>query len=596
MYTLGRTSTEEVIGVSLENRPFILNEYLILNDSRNNNPIGEVIDTYQYKKFDDIIIDGINLNNSLKSTSEFICNEHIDNIYVSKIKILDELEYPIKAMCKISLPKFSEVENLLINAPLNKGFLLGIIRGTSHMISSLPSEYSNICKVLKDGDICDQDGVPFILDAYAQAEYPHIGFFGGSGSGKTFGQRVLTEEIMKKGIPCILPDAHFEFSYDNKMPGIHNAISYKDKSEIFEIGKNCGINFTELNTGELLKLISFVGNLSQPMIGAIEALHERGDTYQRLANKVEDLRIAFENEEKSKKDRTPLDEDSILLFQKYKNKIAGKETLQAVMWRLESLNKMNIFKYDASPIESCILRKKLAVLRSPSYKILTVYVSYVVGKMYKKRRNYKNGVSNVKFPPFFVLLDEAHIYAPKEGNNPTKSLLREMGQESRKYGVFLVVGTQRPSLLDPDLFSQLSTKIIFRTQIQSDMEMLKNETGLNEHEFNKLSKLTSGHAFVSSATLKKVFYIKFRCSETKSSFQLNPFDELGNFGVNERLQNIIKTKLPIALSNLANCHTEIEKEYGGKLLIEDITNTLDNMVEQTIIKKEKTPFGYRYII
>lgn len=595
MYTLGKTSTEEILGFS-QDRVFILNEYLEISDKENKNPICEVIETYSYKKcYDDLIIDGLNLS---KSLSEVLGFDKEKDLYIAKFKILGELNHPVRPLTEIKIPNFLDIENLLINSPLNRGFLLGITRGTSHMLPTLPEKYKDVCKVLKDGDIQEQDGVPFILDAYSQAEYPHIGFFGGSGSGKTFGQRVLTEEIMKKKIPGLIADAHFEFSYDNKMPGVGSSIDYSDRCEIFTIGKNCGINFCDLNTGELMKLISFVGQLSQPMIGAIEALHSKGDTYQELARKVEELRTAFENEEKSKKDKEPLSEDSVLLFQKYKNKISGKETLQAVMWRLEALNKMNIFKFDASPIESCLLRRKLAILRSPSYKILTVYISYVVGKMYKKRRSYKDGTNpNGKFPPFFVMLDEAHIYAPKNGgDNPTKSLLRELGQEARKYGVFLVVGTQRPSLLDPDLFSQLSTKIIFRTQIESDMEMIRSETGLNEHEFSILSKLTAGHAFVSSATLSKVFYIKFRCSETKSAFQVNPFDELKEFGVNERLQYILKSKLPINVEQLGSLHGVIEKEYGSKLLIEDITNTLEDMVNEGVLIKEKTPFSNRYML
>ncbi|MDG2769724.1 DUF87 domain-containing protein, partial [Vibrio parahaemolyticus] len=45
--------------------------------------------------------------------------------------------------------------------------------------------------------------------------YPHIGVFGGSGSGKSFGLRVFLEELMQKGIPTIVLDPHFEMDFSD---------------------------------------------------------------------------------------------------------------------------------------------------------------------------------------------------------------------------------------------------------------------------------------------------------------------------------------------------------------------------------------------
>ncbi|WDU82706.1 helicase HerA domain-containing protein [Caloramator sp. Dgby_cultured_2] len=47
-------------------------------------------------------------------------------------------------------------------------------------------------------------------------QYPHIGIFGGSGSGKSFGMRVILEEIMKLNIPTVVLDPHYEMDFSKK--------------------------------------------------------------------------------------------------------------------------------------------------------------------------------------------------------------------------------------------------------------------------------------------------------------------------------------------------------------------------------------------
>jgi len=49
-----------------------------------------------------------------------------------------------------------------------------------------------------------------------------------------------------------------------------------------------------------------------------------------------------------------------------------------------------------------------------------------------------------------VVTDEAHNFAPKGYDCPSKAILKEISQEGRKYGVFLILAPRgQPYLMKP---------------------------------------------------------------------------------------------------------------------------------------------------
>lgn len=604
IYVVGKTTPQEIY-VASTSREFVLDEYLIIEDKIHDNPVGEVIETYSFPKVEENtfpIESGI--YNSLKELN--MLNENA--LYMGKMKILEERYTPISVGVTAREPEFKDLEKLLIKASPKSGFTLGVIKGTESLQGKLPNEFQNIAPLFdtKKG-IIPQQGIPFIFDYYKIREYPGIGIFGSSGSGKSFALRVICEEIMQKGIPGIALDPHYELVFNTPMEGLDdkNRFNYANKYEILQVGVNVGIKFTDLTTEELISLMEFIADLSQPMRSAIQELHEKNDSFTTLFSRIEKLKIAFENQEKPEHERESLSEDIVLLYVKHRNKIAGASTLQAVAWRLDQLNKTGIFSHDISLVESCMLKRKLAIIRG-DLRLLRMLASYVIKKLYKKRRRYKDWEQanyikddmfnqSQKFPPFFVIMDEAHNFAPNSNyTNPTKSVLREIGQEARKYGVFLILGTQRPALLDTTITAQLNTKIIFRTGIESDMNMIKTETNLTPTQVSRLPDLTSGNAFVSSATLFKTLYVRFRTTKTKSPHAKHPFDELDDFNSNSKLKEIMMDYFPFTKDRLPMYHSEINRKAQRNVTLDEIIEVLEEMAEQNEIEKEESLFGNIY--
>ncbi|MEM7463387.1 MAG: DUF87 domain-containing protein [Pseudomonadota bacterium] len=74
-----------------------------------------------------------------------------------------------------------------------------------------------------------------------------------------------------------------------------------------------------------------------------------------------------------------------------------------------------------------------------------------------------------------VVCEEAHRYVPANtdaGFWPTRQAIARIAKEGRKYGVYLGVITQRPSELDPTIFSQCNTVFAMRLSNQADQKII----------------------------------------------------------------------------------------------------------------------------
>jgi hypothetical protein len=70
--------------------------------------------------------------------------------------------------------------------------------------------------------------------------------------------------------------------------------------------------------------------------------------------------------------------------------------------------------------------------------------------------------------PLLVILDEAHRFLPSEVDSPAHRTVSRIAKEGRKYGVGLMVVTQRPSDVDSGILSQCGTMLALRVTNERD--------------------------------------------------------------------------------------------------------------------------------
>jgi DNA helicase HerA-like ATPase len=218
MQVVGVTTQQEVYVVSRE-RKFCINEFLVMIDPVLGDPIGEVVETMAYNRLIPMGLDKSIVDAQVLQTLQQIGYDvESEEINLAKVRLLEEALHPIRTGSQVRLPHFSEVRDLLIKTTPKAGMVLGEIRGTDALIPSMTEDLHDQVVMMEQGTLRPQQGVPFLFDIRSMQQYPHIGIFGGSGSGKSFGLRVMLEELMKLSIPTLVFDPHYEMDFTDSLP------------------------------------------------------------------------------------------------------------------------------------------------------------------------------------------------------------------------------------------------------------------------------------------------------------------------------------------------------------------------------------------
>ncbi len=116
--------------------------------------------------------------------------------------------------------------------------------------------------------------------------------------------------------------------------------------------------------------------------------------------------------------------------------------------------------------------------------------------------------------PVHLLLEEAHRYiseTPSKYAIDASKIYERIAKEGRKYGLFLLVASQRPSELSKTVLSQCSNFIIHRIQNPDDLSQIRQMTPfISEAVLKRLPSLPKQHALIfgTSVNLPTIFKVR----------------------------------------------------------------------------------------
>ncbi|MGQ9759892.1 MAG: helicase HerA domain-containing protein [Candidatus Methanomethylicaceae archaeon] len=137
----------------------------------------------------------------------------------------------------------------------------------------------------------------------------------------------------------------------------------------------------------------------------------------------------------------------------------------------------------------------------------------------------------MQVPPFYLVLDEAHLFAGRSRQNEplvkeTFEAVRRFAQEGRKFGANLIVLTQRPQLLDMTVRSLSATWIIHQLTDPNDVRITTESGGLSKEWEYEINWLEPGDAIITGDIVERVpLHIRVRRRETRHGAPgFNPLD------------------------------------------------------------------------
>lgn len=184
----------------------------------------------------------------------------------------------------------------------------------------------------------------------------------------------------------------------------------------------------------------------------------------------------------------------------------------------------------------------------------------IAGKLLKKLYQASTGR---RIPPFYLLLDEAHLFAGKK-QTETCEIVKLFSQEGRKFGANLIIGTQRPQLLDTTIRAQAGSWVVHNLTDVRDIDVtISSAEDLTRSNKTDIQGLDKGEGILCGEAIKGIpLFVKVRKRTTAhGGVGFNPLDYLSEHTV-EELQ---KRKSKILGEKTAN---ELET---GKTIFEEIT-------------------------
>jgi len=148
---------------------------------------------------------------------------------------------------------------------------------------------------------------------------------------------------------------------------------------------------------------------------------------------------------------------------------------------------------------------------------MRIIVAYILRNILKGRIRFKRGDVNSKRicpiveAPVLIIIEEGHIFAPKNDDSEVVKWLSRIAREGRKFGVGIGIISQRPKKLNDDILSQCNTKIILKIVEPNDQRYVQQASEqISEDLLNDISSLGRGEAVIVGSAVKLPVAVKIR--------------------------------------------------------------------------------------
>jgi DNA helicase HerA-like ATPase len=322
----------------------------------------------------------------------------------------------------------------------------------------------------------------------------HVCILARTGSGKSYTAGVIIEELLDRNVPLLIIDPHGEY-VSMKRPGkirdnefgveprgyAEKIVVYAPPTSPFidSADRELSLDGINLTAEELIELSGLRSPTAQALL------------YQALRN-LRNYTIA----------------DIIEEVEKIKH--SGKWTLIGALSKIEN---SGLFKQKPTDPRTLLVGGKASLIDlrgiEPAYQNLIV--SRVISKLFELR---KRG----EVEPGMIVVEEAHNFAPEREKTVATNILRTVASEGRKFGLGLMVITQRPARIDKNVISQCNTQIILKVTNPNDINAIKKGIeGITAEIVEEIKRLPTGTAVVVSPELEVPVVVRIRVRKSMHS-------------------------------------------------------------------------------
>jgi uncharacterized protein len=276
----------------------------------------------------------------------------------------------------------------------------------------------------------------------------------------------------------------------------HNQISQFKKAVILSKEKhNPKMNHINYDTPvyfDIFEVYRYIKNMNCEVINKNEAhpilpLRSDGTTISNSETVYlsEEVRFAPTSQSKeSKASNGPYNGEFERFITRLETKLADKR-----LKFITSSEKQNGEKYTTKDFDMILMqflgyfeKNNITIidLSAIPFEVLSIVISLLSRIIFDFAFHYskiRHATGMVNDIPFMLVCEEAHNYIPKAGGaeyNASKHSIERIAKEGRKYGLSLMVVSQRPSEVSETIFSQCNNYIVLKLTNVNDQNCIKN--------------------------------------------------------------------------------------------------------------------------
>lgn len=350
--------------------------------------------------------------------------------------------------------------------------------------------------------------VPVSIDLRS-ALSTHLAVIASTGSGKSYLAGVLTEELMSpvNRAAMMIMDPHGEYNTLTELMGSDEFRGEDDyQPEVHVIRpENVKVKISSLTLGDLRYLLPNLSERMHYLLGKAYGKVQRdfGENWT-----LEQYFVSIRSAEDELRGREEGEEGD------------DYGTAGALIWRLKSrLEGSKIFDNLASlrlqelfrPGQCTVLQLNEIAHREQQVIVATLLRRLFQARIDTEKRSVDDASENYLPYPVFVLLEEAHRFAPASADLVSSEVLKTILSEGRKFGVGVGLISQRPGKLDSDVLSQCMTQFLLRIVNPIDQSRIAESVeSVGRDLLSELPALSKGQAVVAGAAVNTPMLIRVR--------------------------------------------------------------------------------------
>jgi DNA helicase HerA-like ATPase len=334
--------------------------------------------------------------------------------------------------------------------------------------------------------LAGEDKVPVRIKRNTIQRHVFIG--GTTGGGKSYGAKVLAEEIHKHKIPIIFFDTQYEFA----------PLARALKGEVLRPGENYTIKLSSLSEAELLDLIPtlkhelHVSILTRAFLRLKEGIQIPQTT---LGTFVPQRRTIGLNE--------LITEIGTVGSEMNANQHSVDIVTDRTRHYLRSYNFIGEeFNWTKVLTPSSVTAIDCQGFSGQSLQLVLASTLRELSELRKA----------TKINPFVIFIDEAHLFVPQDEESPCKQIIRESVRIGRHYGICVVLITQSPVDIDKKAIRQCNTRLLFAIESDQLQAIQGVKSDATQEMIDRLPKAPVGTCILTGTyeTIKHAIPVRIR--------------------------------------------------------------------------------------